>query len=71
MRITKHAAIRMAERNMKTDDITMILTYGKCLVNKHDATKNTWVLNGKTKDFYVVTNGDNTVAITLWIKERI
>lgn len=70
MRITKHAAVRMQERGMKAADIQMILTYGKCLVNKHDSTKNTWVLNGNKQDFYVVTNQENTVAITLWIKEK-
>ena len=70
MRITKHASIRMQERGLKEADIQMILSYGKCLVNKHDASKNTWVLNGKRTDYYVVCNSDNTVVITLWVKER-
>ena len=67
MRYSKHAMVRMRERNMTHQDINTCLAYGKCLVNKHDSTKNTWILNGTT-DIYVVTNKANTVVITVWPK---
>ena len=58
MRITKHAKIRMQERGISMQDINTTLAYGKQLVNRTDANKWTYVLNGKT-DLYVVTNKES------------
>ena len=67
MRITKHAKIRMDERNMTHQMIADVIANGTKLVNRTDPNKWTYVWNGPI-DLYVVTNKESDVVITVWVK---
>ena len=64
MRITKHASMRMQERNINVSMIKEIIGNGIRMVNKTDNSKFTF--KHRTEQLYAVTDKDMTTLITVF-----
>ena len=64
MRITKHASLRMKERNITVSMIREVIGKGIRMVNKTDISKFTF--KHRTEQLYAVTDKDMTTLITVF-----
>ena len=64
MRITKHASLRMKERNITVPMIREVIGKGIRMVNKTDSSKFTF--KHKQEQLYVVTDQQMTTLITVF-----
>ena len=64
MRITKHASMRMLDRNINIPMIREVIGKGIRMVNKTDSSKFTF--KHKTEQLYAVTDKDMTTLITVF-----